>query len=55
LRPHALDRGAIPRWLGDYNTLLIDEKRRKLHVVYTATVDEGGKAVARIFAASRRL
>jgi hypothetical protein len=44
-----------PRWLGEYDTLLLDEKRRKLHVVYTATVDEGGKAVSRIFVATRKL
>jgi hypothetical protein len=44
-----------PRSLGDYGTLLLDEKRQKLHVVYTATVDEGGKAVSRIFTASRKL
>ncbi len=45
----------LPRWLGEYNTLLIDEGRKKLHVVYTATVDEGGNAVSRIFAATRTL
>jgi len=44
-----------PRWLGEYDSILLDDKRKKLHVVYTATVDEGGKAVSRIFAATRKL
>ncbi len=45
----------MPRWLGEYNTILIDEERKRLHVVYTATVNEGSGAVSRIFAATRRL
>jgi len=45
----------MPRWLGEYNTILIDEERKRLHVIYTATVSEGSGAVSRIFAATRRL
>ena len=45
----------VPRWLGEYNTLVLDEARKVLHVVYTAPVDEGGNAVSRIFAATRKL
>jgi hypothetical protein len=41
-----------PRWLGEYNALLFDAKRRRLHAVFTATVEEAGSAVSRIFAAS---
>jgi len=45
----------LPRWHGEYNAMVIDEARRTLHVVYTAPVDEGGNAISRIFAATRRL
>jgi len=44
-----------PSWIGEYGSLVVDERRRKLHAVYTATVDEGGLPVARIFAASAPL
>jgi hypothetical protein len=46
---------ATSRWLGEYDALLIDEARRKLWAVYTATVDEEGQAISRVFAASRDL
>jgi hypothetical protein len=44
-----------PRWLGEYFALVIDAKRRKLHAVWTQTVDEGGKAIGRIFHAEAKL
>ncbi len=40
------------RWLGDYNALLLDPKGKRLHAVWTQTVDEGGTPVSRIFWAS---
>jgi hypothetical protein len=42
-------------WLGEYDAILVDEKRKRLHVVYTATVDESGAARSRIFVATRKL
>jgi hypothetical protein len=43
------------KWLGEYEALLVDPKRRTLHAVWTHTVDEGGKAIARIQYSSRKL
>lgn len=43
------------KWIGEYQTLLVDAKRRKLHAVWTQPVDENGKIVARIFHAAGRL
>jgi hypothetical protein len=44
-----------PRWLGEYGALLPDPAAQKLHAVFTATTDEDGKSVARIFAATATL
>ncbi len=43
------------RWIGEYESLLVDDKRRMLHAVWTEPVDEGGKIVARIFHAKAKL
>jgi hypothetical protein len=43
------------RWLGDYNALLLDAKGKRLHAVWTQTVDEGGTPTARIFWASGKV
>jgi hypothetical protein len=37
------------RWLGEYFPLLLDPKTRRLHLLWTETVDENGLAVSRIF------
>src|SRR5262249_22751188 len=36
-------------WLGDYNTLMYDAKKKLLRAVWTQTVDENGVATSRIF------
>ncbi len=38
-----------PRWIGEYQTLVVDEKRRRLHAVWSQVVDEGGTKMSRIF------
>jgi hypothetical protein len=43
------------KWLGEYESLVIDAKRRVLHAVWTQPVDESGKAIARIFHAAAKL
>jgi hypothetical protein len=43
------------KWLGEYNSVLIDEKRKIMHAVWTQTVDEGGTPVGRIFTSSAKL
>jgi hypothetical protein len=43
------------KWLGEYGALLIDGKRRLLHAVWTQTVEEKGRPIARIFHAAARL
>lgn len=43
------------KWIGEYETLLIDNERRVLHAVWTQPVDEDGKIVARIFHATAKL
>ena len=43
------------KWIGEYETLLVDDKRRLLHAVWTQPVDEGGKIVSRIFHAQAKL
>jgi hypothetical protein len=42
-------------WIGDYETLLVDDKRRLLHAVWTQPVEEAGKIVARVFHAQSKL
>jgi hypothetical protein len=51
---YSLARGT-PRSFGDYGALVLDPRRRAVHVAWTQTVDEGQGAVARIFAASGKL
>jgi hypothetical protein len=43
------------KWLGEYNSLLIDGKHKIMHAVWTQTVDESGTPTARIFHASAKL
>ena len=43
------------KWIGEYESLIVDDKRRILHAVWTEPVDEGGKAIARIFHATAKL
>ena len=43
------------RWIGEYESLLLDDKRRLLHAVWTQPVAEDGKIVARIFHAVAKL
>ena len=43
------------KWLGEYEALVVDAKRRRLHAVWTQTVREGDDAVARLRYASRKL
>ncbi|MDQ3337832.1 MAG: glycoside hydrolase [Myxococcota bacterium] len=42
-------------WIGDYETLVVDDKRRTLHAVWTQPVDEAGKIVSRVFHAKAKL
>ena len=42
-------------WIGDYETLIVDDKRRTLHAVWTQPVDEAGKIVSRVFHAKAKL
>src|SRR5206468_3934100 len=44
-----------PEWLAEYGSLFVDADRRLLHSVWTQTVDESGKPVARIFHAQAKL
>jgi hypothetical protein len=43
------------KWLGDYTTLIFDEKRRLLHAVWAQPVEEAGLPTSRIFHASARI
>jgi photosystem II stability/assembly factor-like uncharacterized protein len=43
------------KWVGDYEALVVDDKRRLLHAVWAQTVDEGGSPVTRVFRASAKL
>jgi hypothetical protein len=43
------------KWLGGYEALLVDPKRRVLHSVWTHTVQEGEHAIARLRHATRPL
>ncbi len=44
-----------PRAVGESAALVVDDRRRTLHAVWTQPVDEGGKVVSRIFHASATL
>ncbi|HEX5063161.1 MAG TPA: sialidase family protein, partial [Kofleriaceae bacterium] len=41
--------------VGDYESLLVDNKRKILHAVWAQSVDEAGKPVTRIFHAAAKL
>jgi hypothetical protein len=43
------------KWIGEYETLLVDDKRRVLHALWSQPVADGGKVAARIFHASAKL
>jgi hypothetical protein len=43
------------RWIGDYETLIVDDKRRMLHAVWAQSVDETGAPITRVFHASAKL
>ena len=43
-----------PKWLGDQNALVFDEKAELLHAVWAQTVEEGGKPHARLFHATAK-
>jgi hypothetical protein len=43
------------KWIGEYESLLVDDKRRVLHAVWTQPVDEAGTIVSRIFHAQTKL
>lgn len=42
-------------WIGEYQSLVVDAKRRKLHAVWAQVVDEAGAKVSRIFHSSAKL
>jgi len=42
-------------WIGEYQSLLVDAKRRTLHAVWAQVVDEAGAKVSRIFHSSAKL
>lgn len=44
-----------PTWIGEYEALVIDAKRRTLHAVWSQPIDESGKIVSRIFHAAAKL
>ncbi|HEY5925959.1 MAG TPA: sialidase family protein, partial [Kofleriaceae bacterium] len=43
------------KWVGEYQSLGFDDKRRVLHAVWAQPVDESGKLVTRIFHAQAKL
>ncbi len=43
------------KWIGEYETLVIDNARRVLHATWSQPVDENGKIVTRIFHARAKL
>jgi hypothetical protein len=43
------------KWIGEYESLVIDNARRILHATWSQPVDEAGKIVTRIFHARARL
>ena len=43
------------KWIGDYASLLVDDKRRVLHALWSQPVTEGGKVVTRVFHAKAKL
>lgn len=43
------------QWLGEYFSIVLDAKRRVLHVVWTQPVDENGVPISRIFHSAAKL
>lgn len=43
------------KWLGEYYPILIDAERRKVHLLWTQTIDESGVPTARVFYAAGKL
>ena len=43
------------KWLGEYEALVLDPKRKLLHAVWTQTVQEGEHAIGRLRYATRKL
>lgn len=43
------------KWLGEYEALVVDPKRKVLHAVWTHTVQEGDHAIGRLRHATRKL
>jgi hypothetical protein len=43
------------KWVGEYESLFVDDKRRVLHAVWAQPIAEGDKVIARIFSASAKL
>jgi hypothetical protein len=43
------------KWVGEYEALVVDAKRRALHAVWSQTIDEAGKPITRIFHARAQL
>jgi hypothetical protein len=43
------------KWLGEYESIVVDPKRKMLHSVWTHTVQEGDHAIARLRYATRKL
>jgi len=50
----SLARGTT-KSVGDYESLIVDDKRKMLHAVWAQNVDEAGKSVTRIFHAAAKL
>lgn len=44
-----------PKWMGEYGTMIFDADKRRLHSVWTQTVDEAGQPTGRIFYATAQL
>jgi hypothetical protein len=42
-------------WIGDYQSLIVDAKRRTLHAAWAQVVDEAGAKVSRIFHSAAKL
>jgi len=43
------------KWIGEYQTLVVDNARRVLHATWSQPVDENGKIVTRVFHAKAKL
>lgn len=44
-----------PRWIGEYQSLVVDAKRRVLHAVWSQVIEEAGANVSRIFHSTAKL